>query len=256
MKQQYSNEELFYKFLLQYEFNESDLDYAAVDKHKAVLQTLASIGQSGINVFDLNTRQVIFFSSNFGRLLGYSLADYEKTGQQFFYGKIHPEDMVSMNINGVSFLKIFNNFSGDEKFAHKLITEYRMLNADNKYMRLIEQYQVLELDRIGQIWLIIGFVDLSPNQEELNGIKSQILNFKTGKVLSMEVPKKIEFELTKRETEILRFVKDGLLSKEISKRLSISLHTVNTHRQRFLEKLGANNSFEAVLFASKLGLLE
>jgi DNA-binding NarL/FixJ family response regulator len=50
-------------------------------------------------------------------------------------------------------------------------------------------------------------------------------------------------------------VKDGFLSKEISEQLSISLHTVNTHRQRVLEKLGANNSMEAVVFASKLGLL-
>ncbi|MBK6998073.1 MAG: helix-turn-helix transcriptional regulator [Lewinellaceae bacterium] len=54
----------------------------------------------------------------------------------------------------------------------------------------------------------------------------------------------------------MKLVKDGLLSKEISNRLSISLHTVNTHRQRFLEKLGANNSLEAIIFASKFGLLE
>jgi len=51
-------------------------------------------------------------------------------------------------------------------------------------------------------------------------------------------------------------VRNGLLSKEISNKLSISVHTVNTHRQRFLEKLGANNSMEAVVFASKFGLLE
>jgi DNA-binding NarL/FixJ family response regulator len=51
-------------------------------------------------------------------------------------------------------------------------------------------------------------------------------------------------------------VKEGYLSKEISDRLSISVHTVNTHRQRFLEKMGAANSMEAVMYASKYGLLE
>jgi DNA-binding CsgD family transcriptional regulator len=61
--------------------------------------------------------------------------------------------------------------------------------------------------------------------------------------------------LSKREIQILQMVKEGLLSKEISTNLDISLHTVNTHRQRVLEKLGANNSMEAVVFASKLGLL-
>lgn len=256
MSEQYSNEELFFKFLLQYKFNENDLDYSALEKHKVVLQTLSTIGNSGINVFDLNKRQVVFYSSNFGALLGYSPSDYEKTGQQFFYYKIHPGDLVKLNVNSVSVFKIFNNFSSNEKVNHKLISEYRMLNAQNKYVRLIEQYQVLELDKTGQIWLMIGFVDLSANQEEYDGIKSQLLNFRTGKIIPLEAPKKIQFELTKREKEVLKLVKDGLLSKEISNRLSISLHTVNTHRQRFLEKLGANNSFEAVLFASKFGLLD
>jgi len=71
----------------------------------------------------------------------------------------------------------------------------------------------------------------------------------------MDTPPKAQIELTKRETEILKLVKEGYLSKEISSKLFISLHTVNTHRQRFLEKLGAQNSFEAVNFASKFGLI-
>ena len=138
---------------------------------------------------------------------------------------------------------------------YKLIQEYRMMDAQGKYKRLIEQYQILELDKKGQMWLLVGIVDLSPNQEDINGIKCQFINFKTGKSIPSEAPEKTSYELTKRELEILKLVKDGYLSKEISNRLSISLHTVNTHRQRFLEKLGANNSFEAVTFASRYGLL-
>lgn len=38
-------------------------------------------------------------------------------------------------------------------------------------------------------------------------------------------------------------------------RLFISVHTVNTHRQRILEKLGANNSIEAIAYALQLGLV-
>jgi DNA-binding NarL/FixJ family response regulator len=50
-------------------------------------------------------------------------------------------------------------------------------------------------------------------------------------------------------------VRDGFLSKEISDKLTISLHTVNTHRQKILEKFDVNNSMEAVMLASKLGLI-
>lgn len=199
---------------------------------------------------------MIFYSSNFGSLLGYSVADYQEIGQMFFAEKIHPEDAYQCALNGVSILKLMSNFTADEKLNHKMVTEYRMLNADNRYVRLIEQYQVLELDSTGQIWLMLNIVDLSPNQNEAEGSKCKLLNFRTGQIIPMEESPKLQFELTTREKEILKLVKEGLLSKEISDRLSISLHTVNTHRQRFLEKLGANNSMEAVIFATRYGLID
>lgn len=251
-----SIQEIFLKYLLQFNYDEKKLDYSVVDKHSRALQTLSDLGNSGTGIFDLCKREIIFYSSNFGELLGYVPEDYKEIGQNFFAAKIHPDDALKCSINGVSVLKIFSNFSSDEKFNHKLISEYRILNSKNEYVRLIEQFQVLELDNAGQTWLMLTIVDISPNQEQLEDSKSQLLNFKTGNIIPLKIPKKAEFELTKRETEILKLVRDGLLSKEISNKLSISVHTVNTHRQRFLEKLGANNSMEAVIFASKFALLE
>jgi DNA-binding CsgD family transcriptional regulator len=255
MSDQYNDGDLFFKFLLQFKFYERDLNYPALEKHIVALQTLSDIGNSGINVFDIYKRQIAFYSSNFGKLLGYTKEDYKDSGYQFFYDRIHPEDLAKLNKYGVSFMKIMNNLPVKEKMNYKAISEYRMINSQKKYVRLIEQYQILELDKKGQIWLLMGIVDLSANQEDYDGIKTQLLNFKTGQIVPLETPQKIELDLTKRELEILKLVKSGLLSKEISNQLSISLHTVNTHRQRFLEKLGANNSFEAVSMASKFGLL-
>ncbi len=255
MTAQRSVEEIFYKFLMQYEFDEENLDYSLVQKHIAALQTLANIGNSGFNLFDICKRQILFYSPNFGQLLGYTPSHYGDNGQHFFTGKIHPDDALQLSFKSISALKVFNAFSSADKLSHKLIIEYRMLNAEDKYVRLIEQYQIIELDPDGQVWLMMGVVDISPNQEAGIGSKSQLLNFRTGQFVPFDVTPKPQLELTKRETQILKMVRDGLLSKEISSQLSISLHTVNTHRQRFLEKLGANNSAEAVIFASNFGLL-
>ncbi len=251
-----SIEQIFFKFLEQFKFDEEALDYSIVQKHSVILQALSDMGNSGTGIFDYCKREIVFYSSNFGGLLGYSPSDYEETGQQFFAGKLHPEDAHMLSVQSVSALKIFNHFSSDEKLNHKMISEYRIMNAQNQYVRLVEQYQVLKLDPKGQLWLAFNIVDVSPNQEVSEQSKCQLLNFRTGKIISLEVPQKATFELTKREMEILGLVKNGLLSKEISTKLSISVHTVNTHRQRFLEKLGANNSMEAIVFASKFGLLE
>jgi DNA-binding CsgD family transcriptional regulator len=255
MTDENSIEEIFFHYLKQYSFDPEDLDYRLLEKHLGSLQALARIGHSGISVFDISKISIVYYSPNYGSLLGYQEADYETLGQKFFDGKIHPADKNKLSRLGISTLKLFDNLSIDEKKNYKLVNEYRMLNAGNKYVRLIEQHQVLELDRSGQLWLMLSLVDISPNQEECDGIKSQLLNFRTGNIIPVEPVQKMQLELTKREMEILRLVKKGLLSKEISDRLSISVHTVNTHRQRVLEKLGASNSMEAVIFASNFGLL-
>lgn len=255
MEEQNDIQKIFFRYLTQFNFDERDLDYSKVAKHENALQTLSDIGNSGTGIFDFFKKQMIFYSSNFGKLLGYHPADYKETGQHFFAGKMHPADAIKCSLNGVSILKLMSNFSSDEKLNHKMITEYRMQNAHNKYVRLVEQYQVLELDPNGQIWLMLNIVDISPSQDEAEESKSTLLNFKTGQIIAMEDAPKLQYDLTNRETEILKLVKDGFLSKEISDKLSISVHTVNTHRQRFLEKLGASNSMEAVIFASKYGLL-
>jgi DNA-binding CsgD family transcriptional regulator len=255
MSNQNNIQEIFFKFLSQFQYKESDLDYNVVSKHIPNLEVLSEMGHSGVNIFDFNKKQHIFYSANFGKSLGYEPSDYEVLNCEFFEQKIHPDDSLQLASNSVSILKIFNSFSREEKLSHKSIYEYRMCNAENKYVRLVEQYQMLELDKKGQIWLIMSVVDISPNQEENTSIKCQLLNFQTGNIIPFENVPKMELELTKRETEILKLVKDGYLSKEISDILSISVHTVNTHRQRFLEKLGANNSVEAIRFASKFGLI-
>jgi DNA-binding NarL/FixJ family response regulator len=60
--------------------------------------------------------------------------------------------------------------------------------------------------------------------------------------------------LTEREREVLRLMADGLTSKEIAQRLSLSTKTVENHRARILEKLGATNSAAAIGIALQEGL--
>ena len=249
----------YFEIINQQSFIEEELDYSIFEKHKPLLQTIATVGNSGVSVFDVFKKEHLFYSPNFGQLLGFNLKQIEENGHSFLDEKIHPEDFDALTLNGISLFKLFYQFSNDEKANYKLINEYRMLNKDNVYTRVIEQQQCLELDHKGNIWLTLSIIDISPNQEINEGLKSQLLNFRTGKIVDFQNEIKendiVSISLTKRELQILKMVKDGLLSKEISNNLNISLNTVNTHRQRVLEKLGANNSMEAVVFASKLGIL-
>ncbi|WP_075343935.1 response regulator transcription factor [Tenacibaculum agarivorans] len=246
----------YFKLLEQQKFNQNDIDYTILEQLKPTLNKLAEIGNSVISVFDLYKKQHVFNSFNIGELLGYNSKDIQSIGEDFLDSKIHPTDYVMLMKNGIRLLKLFKNIPIDEKTNYKLISEFRVLNANNSYVRVIEQQQALKITSNGSIWLALSILDISPNQKNNNeSIVSELLNFKTGQTIPFIDHTETSALLTQRELEILKFVKNGLLSKEISNKLSISIHTVNTHRQRVLEKLGANNSIEAVNLASKLGII-
>jgi two-component system, NarL family, nitrate/nitrite response regulator NarL len=61
--------------------------------------------------------------------------------------------------------------------------------------------------------------------------------------------------LTARELEVLRLLAEGLPNKTIAQRLRISEHTVKFHVNAILGKLGVSSRTEAVVRATRLGLL-
>ncbi len=62
-------------------------------------------------------------------------------------------------------------------------------------------------------------------------------------------------ELTKREHEVLELLAEGLSNRSIAYRLEISEHTVKFHVNSILRKLGAQSRTEAVVRATRSGLI-
>ena len=61
--------------------------------------------------------------------------------------------------------------------------------------------------------------------------------------------------LTPREREVLQLLAEGLSNKAIARRLEISDHTVKFHVNAIMGKLAAQSRTEAVVRATRLGLL-
>ncbi|MBI1880571.1 MAG: response regulator transcription factor, partial [Chloroflexi bacterium] len=61
--------------------------------------------------------------------------------------------------------------------------------------------------------------------------------------------------LTPRELEVLQLLAEGLPNKAIARRLDISDHTVKFHVNAILSKLSAQSRTDAVVRATRLGLI-
>ena len=63
-------------------------------------------------------------------------------------------------------------------------------------------------------------------------------------------------ELSDREQEVLRLTAMGYTSREIAEKLVISSKTVETYRQRAMEKLDLEHRSDLIRFALRAGLLD
>ncbi len=68
-------------------------------------------------------------------------------------------------------------------------------------------------------------------------------------------PDRLVEDLTPREREVLALMAEGLANKEIAGRLGVSGHTIKFHVNAILAKLGAQSRTEAVVRATRMGLV-
>ncbi|HEV8045421.1 MAG TPA: response regulator transcription factor, partial [Rubrobacter sp.] len=63
-------------------------------------------------------------------------------------------------------------------------------------------------------------------------------------------------QITPREREVLQALAEGLSNKEIAAKLHMSVDTERTHIMNILNKLGVHSRIQALVFATRHGLVE
>jgi DNA-binding CsgD family transcriptional regulator len=242
----------YYELLGSISFVEDELDYSVLENHRPYLEKLDKIGRSAISVFDMNRKTHVYFSPSYREKLG--LPDDKHEGPEGFDQLMHPDDRLTAMESGYYFLKMAMNMNSKGLKDLKLVNDYRIRTPDDNGMRMKEEFQILETDPRGNIWLSLSIVDVSPNQNLKEPMRSRLVNHQTGEIISFAAVSSV-FELTTREKEILHHISEGRVSKQIADHLHISVHTVNTHRQNIIEKMSVTNTAEAIRLASRMGIL-
>ena len=232
----------------------NELDYSLIERKKADWLKLSELTHSIVLVFDCCTKKFVFVSNNIPQSYGIDSERLFINGHEPVLEIIHPGDIHYGLLVRKKIYSLLSSLSAEEKMKHKMIHEMRVKNVRGEYIRIIEQEQAIELDKSGNIWLMLSVIDVDASHES-EITKSHLYNFETGEQIFIDLSDTLEEPLTNRELSVLQLMKQGLLSKEIARSLNVSINTINTHRQNILLKLKANNSIEAVNIAQRLGLL-
>lgn len=228
-----------------------------LEEYRSYAELFSQVNNSCVFLIETFTK-CLYASPNFSTFFGYDIErinDIRNEGD-YLDERIHPDDVVIFSTIQKRLIDFWYSQPVESRKDYKHIFEFRVLNSDNQYVRVISQHQVLEIDKDGNPYLVLGIADLSPDSTKYDGVKFRLIHMKTGNIIPFPLTEESNIRLTKREIEILKLVNAGMFSKEISDQLSISIHTVNNHRQNILQKLNTDNIVEALNFAKKLGILE
>jgi DNA-binding NarL/FixJ family response regulator len=61
-------------------------------------------------------------------------------------------------------------------------------------------------------------------------------------------------EFTPREIEVINLISEGLASKEIAERMGLKTRTIESYRERIMEKMNVNNTAGLIVYAIRNGL--
>jgi len=239
------------------DFEVDNADYLEFEKKVYFLERLAEVENGSVIVLDLYQKKYIFLRSRYIEPFNNPLIDHDPQDPMYYSQFIHPDDLPIVMDSYKKAFTFFLSRPEEERKDYKLIQNFRQRDKYGKYLNLILQLVVLELDKKGNIWLALILDDLLPDKISFEGVNRRLINLKTGKIclFKNELEPNKKTILSTREVEVLGLVSKGFASKEIADKLFLSVNTVNNHRQNILEKVKASNTSEAVNYARNLGLL-
>lgn len=224
-----------------------DVNYDLWNEKRASLAEFSQLSRSCIFTVDVFKERYDFASDHFADLFGYNPSQIKTIRKQgdLLEERIHPDDRRQLIDYQIEHGQFIYSLPPEERNDYQQIFQIRMLNTRQQYVNVTSRHQVIQKDRSGKAWIIMGVMDLSPDQTPADKVIRSVVNRKTGEILTSALTP-AEKLLTNREREILLLIRQGCLSKEIAYKLNLSLYTVNNHRKNILAKLSVNNMIEAL----------
>jgi PAS domain S-box-containing protein len=235
-------------------------DYSHYIKSNPLLENLLSLGPCFVYMLNYKTMKYIYMSNSIKNILGYNAEEVIKTGPDFFFRIIHPDDLNElMNNTFKKMLEFYYSSPIDERKKIRCTYDYRVKRSDGKFVRLLQQTLIVETDNNGYPLVDIGIISDITEYKKENKINLSLSKYdqesgftSPGTEVSSIIKKD---RISERELEILNLLMKGNSSKNIANKLNISVNTVRNHRQNLMGKTKTKNIAELISFALSNSLL-
>lgn len=225
-----------------------DVDYQMWEHKRKQLQQFADMSSHCIFTVDVFKGNYDYASDQFAALFDFKESHIKQIAEQgdLIEDRIHPDDRSEMINIQIQHGQFIYSLPPEERNNFRNMYRFRMLNRKREYIHVISRQQVFQTDKKGKAWIIMGVIDISPDQRLSDKVEYTTLNLKTGELIEPFTSSVEAEKLTTREIEILQLIRQGLLSKEIASCLGVSIHTIHNHRKNILAKLRVDNTIEAI----------
>lgn len=149
-----------------------DVDYNLWNERRAPIQTFSQMSQSCIFTVDVFKERYDFASDNFANIFGYTptwIKTIRKQGD-LLEERIHPDDRAQLIEYQIEHGQFIYSLPQEQRNDYQQIFQIRMLNARQEYVNVISRHQVIQKDKNGKAWMIMGVMDLSPDQIPLHSV--------------------------------------------------------------------------------------
>jgi DNA-binding NarL/FixJ family response regulator len=112
----------------------------------------------------------------------------------------------------------------------------------------------------------LGVSSFLPKEVSTSELSTTIKNIRKGKkyfsphvtdiIKNRKANEAVRVDLTCQETRLIQLLKEGLTSKEIADEMGLSFNTINTYRERLLDKTKTNNVAQLITFGFRNGILK
>ncbi|TDB59125.1 response regulator transcription factor [Arundinibacter roseus] len=221
------------------------------EESSKVLGQYAALNKQMITIYNMKTQKVLYMSSNYHSVSGYTctLEEYQKWSSFYFLRDLPLVQSWFIMQTTLWFKKVaqprirkfegaksiqlyLHNFSPRPPSASKsyrlsmIVEALEMAENGSPVIFLIAKQDVDNLIKEESPW----WVEFCFNKQERYHYHEEYRKFEKGSILS------------DREIEILLLIKKGLETKSIAEKLDLSTHTIDKHRKNMLERTGAKDT--------------